>query len=364
MINLTDAPRVDELEVAGKCVFVRVDLDVPFDADGTQIIDDARLRAVLPTVQSLSSRGARVVLASHRSGEGAPTLEPCAERLAELLNTEIYFPDDCVGDARKLVVGNLRAGQICLLENLAQHPEEAEGDLAFAQRLADGAHIYVNDAFPSAFSTSASLLPMPRLFKDRAVGLRIREEVAVFNRLAAESIAVVLTAGSAREAQPWIRALGKRVSTLYVPGELGRALQRASRLTGAAASTSDYAEVKALFALADAASSMLVFPKGDVGELDAESIAALRTAPLLLWIDATEGQQPRDTTAGFLEFAEGIAGCPGFKAVVGDALVAALARKCPENLGKMNFASTASAAALKLLEGRRSAALEAFVGAG
>src|SRR5882672_2998215 len=120
---------IDELTLAHQRVLIRVDFDVPLDASGN-VEGDHKLRTALPTIQKALKEGARVVLATHlgTSDEPPKSLEPVAARLAELLGQEVYLPDECVGDAARKVVSDLREGQLCLLENLRFMPEEAHND--------------------------------------------------------------------------------------------------------------------------------------------------------------------------------------------------------------------------------------------
>src|SRR6187402_2884521 len=125
---------IDELDLAHQRVLIRVDFDVPLDADG-KVASDRKLRAALPTIQKALKEGGRVVLATHLGDVDDPvvSLEPVAERLAELLGQEVYLPDECVGDAARKVVSDLREGQLCLLENLHFAREEAQNDDSFAR---------------------------------------------------------------------------------------------------------------------------------------------------------------------------------------------------------------------------------------
>lgn len=178
---------IEDIEVEGKRVFVRVDFNVPLDGDRA-ITDDSRIQASLPTLRNLRDRGARLILASHLGrpkGKRKPeyTLEPVGARLAELMDQEVLFPDDCIGDGPKKLVQNLRDGQIVLLENLRFHPEEEAGDDMFARHLASFADVYVNDAFGTAHRAHASVTGVPKHLPDKAAGLLMTRELDYLSRL-------------------------------------------------------------------------------------------------------------------------------------------------------------------------------------
>ncbi|MBD5559194.1 MAG: phosphoglycerate kinase [Clostridia bacterium] len=151
---------IEDVDVRGKKVLVRVDFNVPLD-DKQQITDETRILAALPTIQYLVKNGAKVILISHLGrpkGEVNPkfSLKPVAERLGQLLDTKVLFADDCVGPEAQKVVDELQDGQVALLENLRFHKEETQNDPEFAKQLAGLADIYVNDAFGSAHRAHAS----------------------------------------------------------------------------------------------------------------------------------------------------------------------------------------------------------------
>ena len=151
---------VEDIDVAGKRVLVRVDFNVPQDETGA-ITDDRRIRAALPTIQYLIQHNARVILASHLGRpKGGPeakySLAPVAARLGELIGKSVPLAPDCVGDAVKAQVNAVADGDVLLLENVRFHPEEEKNDPAFAAELASLAEIYVNDAFGTAHRAHAS----------------------------------------------------------------------------------------------------------------------------------------------------------------------------------------------------------------
>ncbi len=189
---------VDDVDVRGKRVLVRLDLNVPLDTSGT-ITDDRRIRSALPTVLKLIAGGGRVVLMSHlgRPRGGAEdrrkfSLAPVASRLGELLGKSISFADDCVGDAVSATVGGMADGDVCLLENLRFHGAEtikdvkAAGDSglrekkdAFAAQLASLGDVYVNDAFGTCHRDNASMLTVPQVMagRPRVIGYLVQREL-------------------------------------------------------------------------------------------------------------------------------------------------------------------------------------------
>jgi 3-phosphoglycerate kinase len=153
---------IDDVDVRGKRVLVRVDFNVPQDESGA-ITDDRRIRAALPTIQRLLDQGGRVVLVSHLGRpKGGPddarkfTLAPVAGRLSELLGKEVPLAPDSVGSEVQSRVDALKPGDALLLENVRFHPEEEKNDPDFAKQLASLADIYVNDAFGTAHRAHAS----------------------------------------------------------------------------------------------------------------------------------------------------------------------------------------------------------------
>ena len=152
---------IEDVNVQGKRVLVRVDYNVPLTPEGT-VADDKRIVAALPTVKYLLEHGARVILCSHLGrpkGTVKPefSLKPVVARLKELLpGVKIDFASDCIGEEAKEKAMALQDGQILLLENLRFHKEEEKNDPAFAKELASLAEIYVSDAFGTVHRAHAS----------------------------------------------------------------------------------------------------------------------------------------------------------------------------------------------------------------
>ncbi len=180
---------IDELELGGKRVFIRVDFNVPLDAQN-RVSDDARIRAALPTIRYAVEHKARVILASHLGRpKGDPSdkqkfsLEPAAARLSELLAQDVILADDCIGDGVKKMVKDLKEGETLLLENLRFHKEEEANDEGFARELASLADVWVNDAFGTAHRAHASTAGMARFVKEKAAGFLIQKEVEYLSKV-------------------------------------------------------------------------------------------------------------------------------------------------------------------------------------
>lgn len=173
---------VSDLEVKGKRVLVRVDFNVPLDKKSGAIRDDTRIRASLPTIQHLVSKGARVVLMSHLGrpdGKVVPamSLAPCAQRLSELLKKPVAMAKDCIGPEVEAQAEALQDGDILLLENLRYHPEEEANEAGFAKQLSSLGELYVNDAFGTAHRAHASTEGVTRFLSPCAAGLLMLKEI-------------------------------------------------------------------------------------------------------------------------------------------------------------------------------------------
>lgn len=168
---------------SGLKALIRVDFNVPLD-ENFVITDDTRIRAAIPTIQKIRKDGGSVILMSHlgrpKSGpEDAFSLRHLLPRLSELLECQVAFATDCVGEVAVKAAGALKAGDVLLLENLRFHPEETKGDTGFAKQLAALGDVYVNDAFGTAHRAHASTAVIARDFpQDRKMfGLLMEAEI-------------------------------------------------------------------------------------------------------------------------------------------------------------------------------------------
>ncbi len=165
---------VRELDVRGKRVFVRVDYNVPMEEKNGQmaINDVTRIKETLPTLELLIENGARIILAAHLGRpngkrEVSMSLRPVAARLADMIHRSIAFVDDCIGEKVEKTADALKPGDILLLENVRYYREEEGNEPAFAEKLADGASAYVNDAFGAAHRAHASTEGVARVIARR-----------------------------------------------------------------------------------------------------------------------------------------------------------------------------------------------------
>lgn len=171
---------IEDIDVNGKRVLVRCDFNVPLDInDKSKITDDRRIREALPTIKYLMSHGARVILCSHiGKTKDKQTLAPVAKRLSELLERDVPFASDVIGNDARAKVADLKDGDVMLLENVRIHPEEEANDPEFAKELASLAEVYVNDAFGTAHRAHASTAGVAN-YLPAVCGYLIQKEIGI-----------------------------------------------------------------------------------------------------------------------------------------------------------------------------------------
>ncbi len=177
---------IDQLDIKGKRVFVRVDFNVPIDSYGN-ITDDTRIRAHLPTINHCLDERARVIVASHMGRPkgkrvDAMSLKPVAKRLGRLLQKDVTFLDDCVGPEVEKAIGNMKEGDVVLLENLRFHGGEEKNDMDFARQLARLCDVYVDDAFAVSHRKAASNTAITECVPECAAGFLLRNELEYFGK--------------------------------------------------------------------------------------------------------------------------------------------------------------------------------------
>ena len=216
---------IDQLDIAGKRIFLRVDFNVPIDKSG-KVTDDTRIRAVLPTLNYARSKNSRVILASHLGRpKGKPdpefSLAPVARKLGELLKKEVRLAPDCIGPEAEKMVAAMKPGDVLLLENLRFHKEEEKNDPGFSQGLAKLGDVYVNDAFAVSHRAHASVEGVTRFFKDKAAGYLLRDELHYLGKVMEEParpLAAVIGGAKVSGKLEVLQNLAPRVDKLIIGG--------------------------------------------------------------------------------------------------------------------------------------------------
>ncbi len=217
---------IESLNLKEKRVFLRLDLNVPIE--GGIILDDFRIRAALPSIQYLLEKEAKVVLASHLGrpkGQKNPkfSLEPVAERLRDLLEIEILFVEDPDSVAPKSLLSGLKKNQIILLENLRSVEGEEKNSHELAGQLASYVDVYINDAFGASHRAHASIVGLPSLAKEKAIGYLMQKEVEMLDQVlykAESPFHAVLGGSKVSDKIGLIENLMEKIDCFYIGGAM------------------------------------------------------------------------------------------------------------------------------------------------
>ena len=240
---------IDDIQVKGKRVFVRVDFNVPVDDVG-KITDDRRIVAAIPTIKALSEKGAKVILASHFGRpKGAPNdkyrLNAMAERLQELIGKPVVKVNDCIGAEPKAAIEKLPEGGIVLLENVRFYKEEEANDEGFSKQLAELADVYVNDAFGAAHRAHASTAGITKFVNQSVAGYLMQKEINIMGKALSNPdrpFVAILGGAKVSDKLGVIENLLDKVDTLIIGGgmsytflkakgyEIGRSLLDAEKI--------------------------------------------------------------------------------------------------------------------------------------
>lgn len=228
---------VDDVDVAGKAVFVRVDYNVPLDSN-QNITDDTRIVASLPTITYLLEKGARVIAASHLGRPkgkrtAALSLKPVAEYLEKLLNKKVVFVNDCIGPVVKSAKNDLHDGEILLLENLRFHAGEKKNDPAFIAELAEGIDVFVNDAFGTSHRDQASMTGIPKLVGVATTGFLVQKEINYLSRILSKPekpFVAILGGAKVSDKIGIIQKLLEKVDNILIGGGMAYTFLKALKL--------------------------------------------------------------------------------------------------------------------------------------
>ncbi len=177
---------IDNYDFTGKKALIRVDFNVPLDSN-FNITDDTRMRAAVPTIKRVLEGGGSAILMSHLGRPKGERLEKYSLKhlvghLKELLDVEVKFAPDCIGEEVKKMVDELKPGEVLLLENLRFHKEETGNDNAFAEQMARMADVYINDAFAVSHRAHASVVGIPKYVAEKAAGFLLQTEMDFFHK--------------------------------------------------------------------------------------------------------------------------------------------------------------------------------------
>jgi len=381
---------IDDLQLSGKRVFVRVDFNVPLD-EHQKVTDDTRIREALPTLRRVLQLGGKLIVASHlgrpKGADPKLSLEPAARVLSDALGKpyEVLLADDCVGDGVRKMVKDQTPTQVVLLENLRFHKEEEANDPAFARELAENADVWVMDAFGTAHRAHASTAGMAPFVKERAAGYLMMKELEFLGKLLkSPSMPYVAVLGGAKVSDKIkvIESLLPRVSSLIVGGAMAYTFLKAQGVeVGKSRVELDKLDVarRALEA-AERLGKSLVLPVDHIASTDPTGNAPIREVkeralpPEMMGLDIgprtralfAEHLRPAHTvlwngpmglfevaafSAGTKAVAETIAGLRDATTVVGGGDSAAAVQEFGL-AKKMSHVSTGGGASLEFLEGK------------
>ena len=225
---------VEDIEVRGRKVLLRVDFNVPLDINTGAISDDSRIRASLPTIKYLVEHKAKVIICSHLGRPGGKVVDglrmaPAAQRLSQVMGLPVSSASDCIGPEVENQVIELEEGGILVLENLRFHPGEEANDPGFAQKLASLADLYVDDTFSTAHRVHASIVGVAK-YLPAVAGFLMDKELKVMERLLHDPErpwACLIGGGKVSDKIELLQNLLKRVDMLLVGGGMAAVFLKA-----------------------------------------------------------------------------------------------------------------------------------------
>jgi phosphoglycerate kinase len=406
---LSGLATLDGVEVENQRVFLRTDLDAPTNKAG-EIIDDSPIRRAVPTIKRLVESGARVVIASsfgkakrtapvsgrapkserNPDKSAAPSIEAAAALLSELSGYEVHLPDACVGDSVKKVIGDLREGQICVLENLLSEPQDQDADEGFARSLLAYCDVYVNDALSTCDGESATTTILPRLLEHRVTGPALYAELeAVSQVLACRALTLVIGGNKLTDKLELLGNLLPRTAHLCVAGVPANTLVRARGGTMGTSHVED-TYLAGARTLIEQTVSQLIMPRDFVvapsvkaehgqvvaaGELAnneaafdlgpatvASIVEKIAASSAVLWLGTIGFHKNPAFAEGTRAIVEAMINSSAFTMVAGDDSVAAARATCPERVSELGCLAGGGGATLALLAGKKLPGVEALRG--
>ena len=386
-MSMMNKKTIEDIDVAGKKVIVRVDFNVPLDAD-RNITDDKRIVGALPTIKYLVDKGAKVILVSHlgRPKDGFEekySMKPTAVRLGELLGKEVIMAKDVIGEDAKAKAAALKNGEVLMLENVRFHKEETKNDPAFAKELASMAEIFVNDAFGTAHRAHASTAGLAD-YLPAVCGFLIKKEIEFMGKALANPerpFVAILGGAKVSDKIAVIENLIDKVDTLIIGGGMAYTFLKAKGYhIGNSICEDDKLELaKTLMEKAEAKGVNLMLPIGsmvaqefkndteikyvpsdampdgwmgmDIGSLTIEKFAKeIKKAKTVIWNGPMGVFEFPNFATGTKEIARAVAESGALSIVGGGDSAAAV-----EQLGfadKITHISTGGGASLEFLEGK------------
>ncbi len=387
--------KVDQIELKGKQVFIRVDFNVPQD-EKNNITDDTRILLSLPTIRFVSEAGGKVILASHLGrpkGKKDPKfiLAPVAVRLSQLLGKKVALAADCIGEEVQKQIEGMKEGEILLLENLRFHPEEEKNEEAFSKALASLCDIYVNDAFGAAHRAHASTDGMARFVKIVAAGFLMMKEVESLEKVLVnpqKPYVAILGGAKVSDKIGVIQNLLDKVNTLLIGGgmaytflkaegfQVGKSLVEEDQI-GFSLNLLEKAKGKIKFLLPSdhiAAERMDVqakreivkndkIPSGwvclDIGPETVKTFSEeIQSAKTIVWNGPMGVFEMEPFSQGTFAIAKAIANSSAFSVVGGGDSVAAVNQAGVAD--RISHISTGGGASLEFLEGKKLPGIEAL----
>jgi len=386
---------VDQIDLKGKRVFIRVDFNVPLN-EKNEITDDTRIILSLPTIRFVMEAGGKTILASHL---GRPkgkkdtkfSLAPVAERLSQLLGKKVALAADCIGEEVQRQIERMKAGEVLLLENLRFHPEEEKNGESFSKALASLCDVYVNDAFGAAHRAHASTEGMTRYVKVVAAGFLMKKEIGSLDKALLnpqKPYVAILGGAKVSDKIGVIQNLLERVTTLLIGGGMAYTFLKAEGFqVGKSLVEEDQIEFslnllkkakgKIKFLLPSdhiAAERMDVQAKRQIVknegipsdwvclDIGPETVKAfseeIKSAKTIVWNGPMGVFEMEPFSQGTFAIARAVAGSSAFSIVGGGDSVAALNQAGVAE--KISHISTGGGASLEFLEGKKLPGIEAL----